>query len=200
MGILRKIFKKKTPDQIAKKFSNTNFDPSTVLLKSTTFKNPYDNKITIGKDCMIGCNFIFESKEGEIEIGNGVFINAGTNLISRTKICIGNDVTIAWGCSVYDHNSHSIDWRERVNDLKQQISDYKTCGDFIKNKNWTTVKSRSIIIQDKVWIGFDSLILNGVTIGEGAIIGAKSVIRDDVEPWTVVAGNPATIIKRLRNE
>ena len=51
-----------------------------------------------------------------------------------------------------------------------------------------------------MWIGFESVILAGVTIGEGAIVGAKSVVRKDVEPWTVVAGNPAVVIKRLNHE
>ena len=48
-----------------------------------------------------------------------------------------------------------------------------------------------------MWIGFDVTILKGVTIGEGAVIGAKSVVTKDVEPWTVVAGNPAVVVKYL---
>ena len=48
-----------------------------------------------------------------------------------------------------------------------------------------------------MWIGFDALILKGVHIGEGAIVGARSVVTSNVEPYTVVAGNPAVIVKRL---
>jgi acetyltransferase-like isoleucine patch superfamily enzyme len=54
-----------------------------------------------------------------------------------------------------------------------------------------------VVIEDHVWIGFNVGILKGVTIGKGAIIGAGSVLTEDVEPFTVVAGNPAKIIKRL---
>lgn len=52
-----------------------------------------------------------------------------------------------------------------------------------------------IIIQDDVWIGAGAFIGPGILIGEGAVIGARAVVTKDVEPWTVVAGNPARIIK-----
>jgi galactoside O-acetyltransferase len=149
---------------------------------------------------MVGCNFIFESTEGIIEIGERTFINGGTNLISRTSINIGNDVTIAWGCYIYDHNAHSLEWQERQKDLIIQIENYRENRNMVLNKDWSTVKTKPITIKDKVWIGFDCLIFKGVTVGEGAIIGAKSVVTKDVEPWTVVAGNPAKVVKRLNKE
>ena len=52
-----------------------------------------------------------------------------------------------------------------------------------------------IIIEDDVWIGANAIILSGVTIGEGAIIGAGSVVTKNVEPYTIFAGNPAKKIK-----
>lgn len=70
----------------------------------------------------------------------------------------------------------------------------------IKYKDWTAVKSRPIVIEDKAWIGFGCTILNGVTIGEGAIIGAHSVVRENVKPWTIVAGNPAIKIKDIKHD
>ena len=147
---------------------------------------------------MLGCSIIFESDEGEVNIGDNTFINGGTSLISRNMIDIGNNVTIAWGCTLYDHNSHSLDFKERIKDIKRQNEDYRQGKSFIDSKDWSVVKSKPIIIKDHVWIGFDSVILAGVTIGEGAIIGARSVVRTNVEPWTVVAGNPAIVIKRLK--
>ena len=68
-----------------------------------------------------------------------------------------------------------------------------------ENIDWNGVKSSPIIISDKVWIGFDVVILKGVTIGEGAIIGARSVVTKDVEPYSIVAGNPAKFIKKIDN-
>lgn len=202
-NILKKfknLFSRKS--KVKKKTDNVEVGENTILLNKAAFR--YDvnsnNKVKIGSDCMINCNFIFESDKGEIEIGNRTFINAGVNLISRSKISIGDDVTIAFGVTIYDHNSHSLDWRERANDIKQQMEDYTQTGNFIQNKNWEVVKSRPIKICDKVWIGMNCTILNGVTIGEGAIVGACSVVREDVEPWTVVGGNPAKVIRRLHHD
>lgn len=54
----------------------------------------------------------------------------------------------------------------------------------------------STVIGDDVWFGMDALIMPGVTIGDGAIIGARSVVVRDVEPYTIVGGNPAKPIKK----
>jgi galactoside O-acetyltransferase len=63
--------------------------------------------------------------------------------------------------------------------------------------DWAGVKSSPVTIEDKVWIGFDAVILKGVRIGEGAIVGARSVVTRDVEPYTVVAGNPAIVVHHI---
>jgi putative colanic acid biosynthesis acetyltransferase WcaF len=62
--------------------------------------------------------------------------------------------------------------------------------------------TKSIIIKDQVWIGADVFIGMDVTIGEGAVVGARACIFKDVEPWTVVGGNPAKFIKKriIENE
>ncbi|MGL5459102.1 MAG: CatB-related O-acetyltransferase [Cetobacterium sp.] len=57
-----------------------------------------------------------------------------------------------------------------------------------------------IVIKDDVWMGMDSLILSGVTIGQGAIIAARSVVTKDVPPYSIVAGNPAKVIKYRYSE
>ena len=121
---------------------------------------------------------------------------------NKYKSLIKGKSTVAWGCTFYDHNAHSLDWNERVNDIKIQIENFKKTGNSnsTKNKNWNVVKSSPIIICDKAWIGMNCTILNGVTVGEGAIVGACSVVRENVEPWTVVAGNPAKVIRKLNHD
>jgi len=152
--------------------------------------------LKVGERCLLNAAVIFESSEGLVEIGDRVYIGHDTHLISRNRITIGNDVTMAWGITIYDHNSHSFDWRERARVADHFYRTYGTSRCF-DELDWTDVKSRPIVIGDRVWIGFDVVILKGVTIGEGAVIGARSVVSRDVEPYTVVAGNPAVLLRRI---
>lgn len=155
--------------------------------------------LSVGNDCILLHENVFESDKGYISIGDGTFINGGTRLISRSSITIGNNVTIAWGCMIYDHDSHSLNYTARIKDQHQQLQDWYT-GNFIANKDWSLVNSKPIVIKDNVWIGFDVVILKGVTIGEGAIIGARSVVTHDIPAWSVAAGNPARVVKVLAKE
>jgi galactoside O-acetyltransferase len=145
---------------------------------------------------MLNARIIFESKEGAVHIGDRVYIGSDTTIISREKISIGNDVTMAWGITIYDHNSHSLDWRQRIRVVDHFYKHYGT-ADCFEALDWTGVDRAPIVIGDRVWIGFGAVILKGVTIGEGAIIGARSVVSKDVAPYSVVAGNPARVVKTL---
>lgn len=160
-------------------------------------RNPTKDKkyLLIGENSQITGNFIFEISEGLITIGSRTFIGGGT-FICVKEIEIGNDVMFSWGCTVVDNNSHSHIWSERKNDVvdwKKGLDENKI-GSY---KDWTNVKKGKVTIKDKAWIGFNSIILKGVTIGEGAIIGAGSVVTKDVPDWTIVAGNPAKIIREI---
>ena len=175
---------------------------TTKLLPGTQVKYSTNNDeriyVTIGEKCIIGGTFLFETNKGEINIGNNVHIG-GAFFICRSSIIIHDDVTMAWGITIYDHNSHSIYWEDRKNDNHNCYSDYINYnGNNVVNKDWSNVVSKPIIIQSKVWIGFGVTILKGVTIGEGAVVGACSVVTKDVEPWTVVGGNPAILLKKLQ--
>ena len=151
-------------------------------------------RIKIGANNVLACNLILESDLGHISIGNNCFVNGGTKIISRSSITVGDYVTISWGVTIYDHDSHSLDYRERRSDIVQQLKDLPT-GNFIRNKNWSVVNSKPINIGDDVWIGMDAIILKGVTIGRGAVVAAGAVVTKNVEAWTIVAGNPAKIVK-----
>lgn len=189
------------PYRVAKKNKNILIHKSTVLLNSTRFNiSSEKNRVSLGRNTMVGCTFCFESEQGEIIIGDNTFINGSTTLISRESIIIGANVTIAWGCTIYDHNSHSLDYIERRKDISRQLEAHAADKNFIFNKDWSTVKSSGIRIEDDAWIGFNCIVLKGVTIGTGAVVGAGSVVREDVAPWTVVAGNPAVFIKSLKRE
>lgn len=153
--------------------------------------------LSIGKNSIVSGKFIFETSEGDVSIGNHSYIGGGT-YICRTSIEIGDNVTIAWGGVVYDHDSHSLDFIKRRKDIDDELDDIRNGRNFIENKDWSDVKCKPIKICNDAWIGMNVTILKGVTIGEGAIVGACSVVTKDVPEWTVVAGNPAHVVKELK--
>lgn len=179
---------------------HVNINESSYLLQNfhLDLRKPIPQKryVDIGANCMISAQLIFEDETGEIIIGNNVFLGS-SKLICRNKIEFGNNIFVAWGCYFYDHDSHSLDYKERRKDIQQQLDDYRAGRNFIHSKNWGVVKSAPIKICDDAWIGMEAIILKGVTIGEGAIVGAGSVVTKDVAPWTVVGGNPARVIKEI---
>lgn len=154
--------------------------------------------LKVGEKSVIGGNFVFETSGGFISIGQNVYIPAGTTLISRNEIIIDDDVIISWGCTIYDHNSHSIYWEERCDDIKNVYDALSDDKGLISNKDWSNVISAPIHICSKAWIGMNVIILKGVTIGEGAVVGAGSVVVRDVPSWSVVGGNPACVVKWIK--
>ena len=150
-------------------------------------KTKLNNELIIGKNSFIRDQVIFERNNAKLTIGDRTFIGHGLMAIS-SSVEIGSDVMISWGVTIVDHNSHSLRFSERRNDVQSWI---------IGEKDWSNVKASNVVIHDKAWIGFDAAILKGVTIGEGAIVGARSVVTKSVKPWTVVAGNPAIVIREI---
>ena len=126
------------------------------------------------------CVFNFSKPNSFIRIGDNVGIS-GSTLNATISITIGNNVLIGSGCLITDTDSHPVDYRER----RAKVA---------------TTKSAPIVIEDDVFIGARSIIIKGVTVGRGAVIGAGSVVTKDVPPFTIVAGNPAKVLKQLDYE
>jgi acetyltransferase-like isoleucine patch superfamily enzyme len=144
-------------------------------------------KLTIGDKSIIEGTIVAERDGVEISIGQNTYIGNST-IACAARIDIGDDVLISWGCSIVDHNSHSLFWTERAHDVAEYYEG---------KKNWADVKMMPVSIGDKAWIGLNTIILKGVEIGQGAIVGAGSVVTRSVAPWTLVAGNPAKFIRFL---
>lgn len=111
-----------------------------------------------------------------IEIGKGCFIQQCCTFFGRGGITLGENVLVGPKVNIITIN-HDPD-----------------------PENRSATYGRPVVIGDNVWIGINSTILPGVSIGCGAIIGANSVVTKDVPPMTVVAGNPARIIKTQKNK
>lgn len=173
---------------------------STSFLSSFSIKSKFskiNHKINVGDDCLIGVQIFLESDTANVRIGNRVYIGK-SSIISRNEVKFDDDILVSWGVVFYDHDSHSLNYLHRQQDIKQVLNDFKNLkGDYLYGKDWSNVNTKPIHVKSNVWIGMNAIILKGVTIGEGSIIGAGSVVTKDVPDWSVVAGNPAKIIKYL---
>ncbi len=144
-------------------------------------------RVEIGRDCMIRCRLDFDSPDGRITIGDRCYIG-DSHLVCHSRIDIHDDVIISWGVTIVDHDSHALNWADRASDVSDWMQGTKC---------WDKVKIAPVTIHDKVWIGFGVSILKGVTVGEGAVLGAGSLVTRDVAPYSVVAGNPARVVRQL---
>lgn len=112
-----------------------------------------------------------------IKIGSGTFIGKSCRLIAyNEKISIGDNVLIAANSVILTRTHKYSDTNIPIN--KQGYS------------------NKSVDIEDDVWIGVNCVILYGVKIGRGAIIAANSVVNKDIEPYSIVGGSPAKLIKK----
>ena len=113
-----------------------------------------------------------------IEIGNDTFINMNVVMLDGANIKVGNNVLIGPSAQFYTP-SHSLDYRSR--------------------REWETF-CLPITIEDDVWIGGNSVINQGVTIGARSVIAANSVANSDVPPDCLYGGTPAKLIRHLNTD
>jgi galactoside O-acetyltransferase len=147
-----------------------------------------DFLLRIGDQCDLEGFWVVHSPAAEITIGSRSEVNAGCLLDVVERLTIGDDVLVAAEVYIADHDSHSLDWNVRAADhLARRRGE----------KDWDVVPRAPVRIDDKAWIGRRAMVFKGVTVGEGAIVGAGSVVTRSVEPWTLVAGVPAVAIREL---
>jgi maltose O-acetyltransferase len=110
---------------------------------------------------------------GRLEIGDRTFINYGADICATKSVFIGCDCLIGTHVIILDNGFHDVERRDVM------------------------PPAREVRIGDRVWIGNRVTILPGVTIGEDSVVGAGAVVTSNVEPRTVVAGNPARQLRRI---
>lgn len=128
--------------------------------------------------------------------GKGTTIDYKTYIRYPSKISVGSGTTINRGCRFYASHHHK-DVRIRIGNhvaVAPEVSFFAAGHDYTQLSLPDT--AASITVGDHVWIGARSVILQGVNIGEGAVIAAGSIVTKDVPPYTVVAGVPAQVIKK----
>ena len=157
-------------------------------LNAEIFNHGDKSNIVFGKGVILDGVLECYSK-GKIVIDDYSFIGR-SRLFASEKISIGKGVLISDNVIIMDSNLHPFSALKRYDDLVKYHE-----GFFFDV--YTNIKSKPVIISNFAWIGANVVILKGVTIGEGAIVGAGSVITKDVQPYTIVAGNPARIIREI---
>lgn len=135
-------------------------------------------RVSIGANCRIGKRVLITG-HGQVTVGNDTLLN-GCWIGCDQKVDIGSFCLIS-DCDIADTAFHNLSPRLRHEPLVPR-----------------TVAP--VHIGDNVWIGARSIVLKGVTIGDDSVVGAGTVVREDVPPRVVVAGNPAAIVKQFRDD
>jgi acetyltransferase-like isoleucine patch superfamily enzyme len=163
---------------------------SAQIFRHLRSKNP--RAVVIGRhvSCYAGCSFSV-GDNGQCSIGDFTLLN-GALIMADEKIDIGSHCLISWNVGIADSDFHPLEPAQRLIDA-QALAPY-----FETRPPRPKLKTAPVKIADNVWIGMNAIILKGVSIGENSVVAAGSVVTKSVEPNTVVAGNPAQVVKQFK--
>ena len=137
--------------------------------------------ISLGNNIRIDSHVVILSKQGFLSVGDNVHIEPLSSIVAHFDVIIGSYCTISHGVRIFTASA-----------------DYS--GDYFTNvfpdSKFQKPKTGSIVLKDHVIIGGNSVVMPGVTMDEGAAIGALSFVRNSIEGWSIYAGNP---LKRIGN-
>ncbi len=135
-----------------------------------------DDSVVIEDNVIVNRNCMIQTKAGSIRIGKRTTVGSNSVIVSMSGVELGNTVMIAGGCYISAGSYH-------VDNNESAVMDQ---GAYSKGP---------IRISDNCWIGTSAVILDGVNIGEGAVVGAGAVVTKDVPAGAIVAGVPAKVIR-----
>jgi acetyltransferase-like isoleucine patch superfamily enzyme len=148
-------------------------DPSVILGNASGVYDP--SALLVGPD---GC----------LEIGDYSIINSCT-IICESSVVIGAHCLLAWGSVIADSWDGGAPLAARRLSMSQRHGEGR----------WpvAVLKPRPVRIEDHSWIGFGAVVLPGVVVGRGAVVSAKSVVREDIPEYAVAVGDPARVVRFL---
>ena len=167
------------------------FSPRAIVTSQTLVQSVAKrDHLQVGDYSHIEGEIFLLTPESRCQIGKYCFLGTKSRLWALRTMTIGDFVLIAPRVDIFDNDSHPLNAAERREDAinlfeRQQPMDY------------TKVASAAVVIEDDVWIGAKSTIMKGVRIGRGAVVAAGSVVTRDIDPLTLVGGNPAREIRKL---
>jgi acetyltransferase-like isoleucine patch superfamily enzyme len=147
------------------------------------------SKIRIGSHThVLGELFTF-AHGGEIRIGEWCYIGEASRIWSATSIELGDRVLISHSVNIFDSLTHPIQAAARHAQVRKIFEE----GHPLK----VSLDENPVRIHNDAWIGAGAMVMRGVTVGEGGIVAAGAVVTRDVPPYSIVAGNPAVLVRDL---
>ena len=135
--------------------------------------------IIIGNRCrfsaVMGGLELGTGPDGTLEIGENTFINYGTSISAMQHVKIGKNCNIGTYCMIMDNDFHRLEPERR----------------------YELPESGPITIEDNVWLGGRVIVLKGVTVGEGSVVAAGSIVTKDIPPRSIAVGSPAKVVRTL---
>jgi acetyltransferase-like isoleucine patch superfamily enzyme len=157
------------------------------------FRSRRERGIIYGRGSSTYLGTMFDvGPNGRVTLGQFSLVH-GARIICDSEISIGDYALISWNVVLMDSYRAPTSAEARRAELALVPTRTPRTAS-------ASVPARPICIERNVWIGFDACVLPGVTIGEGSIVGARSVVTASIPPFTIVAGNPACIIRELTPE
>jgi acetyltransferase-like isoleucine patch superfamily enzyme len=144
--------------------------------------------------CVIGEHALIDGtleiyERGSLTIGAHTFIGR-SRVYAAIEVTIGDFCLVSDQVAIMDSDTHPM-----AASAREQIALKWARGEF--PDVYQGVKSGAVRIGNRSWIGYGAVIGKGVSLGEGCVVGAGSVVTKSVPPWTIVAGNPACIIREI---
>ena len=179
--IIRKLYTIVNYSRFNRIGKNVTFEPFSSLM------NP--GYISIGDECYVGPNcrieawnhYLQQEFSPEIVLGNDVRINSRCHIGAITSVRIEECCLLGSGVFITDHSHGAVSIDEAQ----------------LHPSNRPLFSKGDVVIGRNTWVGENAVILPGVHIGECCVIGAAAVVTKSVPPYSVVAGNPARVVRRL---
>ena len=165
-------------------------DETCIVSKNFRYKTNSKKKIIVGKNSHLN-GYFKTAGQGIIRIGDFCSFRKGTFIGALESVIIGNNVFGAEHIFISDNNNHPTSPKDRIEMSLTQPGSHLWSWD---NKK---IESSKIIVGNNVWIGRYAMILKGAQIGDHSIIAAGAIVTKSFPPYSVIAGNPARIVKLL---
>jgi acetyltransferase-like isoleucine patch superfamily enzyme len=157
------------------------------------FRSERADGATIGPGASTYLGTMFDvGQHGRVSLGDYALVH-GARILCEAEVAIEDYALVSWNVVLMDSYRVPVDPVARREVVRR-------VPDAVPRRIEPALPGRPVRVGRASWIGFDSCVMPGVTIGEGAVVGARSVVFADVEPFTIVAGNPARLVRRLTPE